>query len=159
MQYHPDRSDDPRSATAFVLVNEAYEYLKDPVRRLKGVHNSPKTGRERDEEIRREKHDDWDEYQKEAARQRAYRYAQTSAEEFSKSPIYRAAAAIDKFYNYLFIVIGLLIILIPIFNIEELRNMDTGEIDQLGIVAPFIIGVCFVYGIWYFIFKLKEEEA
>ncbi len=159
MQYHPDRSDDPRSAAAFVLVNEAYEYLKDPARRSKEVQTPPKTGRERDENIRKDKHDDWEEYQKEAARQRAYRYAQASAEEFSNSRIYRAAAAIDKFYNYLFIVIGLLIVLIPIFNIEELRDMNTGEVDQFGIVVPFIIGVCFIYGIWYFVFKLNEEEA
>lgn len=159
MQYHPDRSNDPKSATAFLLVNEAYEYLKNPVRRSRGNRKTPKTGRERDENIRREKHDDWDKYQREAARQRANRYAQASAEEFSKSPIYRAAAAIDTFYNYLFIVMGLLIILVPILNIEDLRDVETGEIDQSGIVIPFIIGVCFVYGIWYFLFKLKEEDS
>jgi hypothetical protein len=158
MQYHPDRSDDPRAAAAFVLVNEAYEYLKNPSRRIKSTSVKTKTGRHRDEEIRKDRYEDWDAYQKDAARQRAYRHAQSSAEQFARSPIYKAAAVIDKVYNYLFIAIGILMILIPIFNIEDLRNRDTGEVNQYGIVVPFILGVAFIYGIWYFVFKLREEE-
>jgi len=157
MQYHPDRSDDPRAAAAFVLVNEAYEFLKDPSRRPAAT--AVKTGRHRDEEIRKDKHEDWEAYQKEAARQRAYRYAQSSAEQFARSPIYKAAAVVERVYNYLFIAIGILMIFIPIFNIEDLRNRDTGEVNQYGIVVPFILGVAFIYGIWYFVFKLREEEA
>ena len=158
MQYHPDKNPEPRAAAAFVLVNEAYEYLKDPVRRQK-ASTLPRSGRDRDEAIRKEKHDDWEAYQQEAARQRAFRQAQASIEEFEKSPIYRAAAVVDKVYNYLFILIGLMIILVPIFSLDELRYYDTGEVNQYAVVVPFIIGVSFIYGIWYFIFKLKEGEA
>ncbi|NNK80296.1 MAG: DnaJ domain-containing protein, partial [Flavobacteriales bacterium] len=85
MRYHPDRNAEPRAAQAFILVNEAYEFLSDPGRRAS--YSRPKTGRERDDERRKARYEDWEAYQKEAARRRAKAYAKGMVEEFERSPM------------------------------------------------------------------------
>lgn len=156
MKYHPDRNSDPRAAEAFILVNEAYEYLSDKERRT--LYSSPKTGRARDEEMRKKRNKDWEDMQREAARKRAAAYARGKVEDFEKSRIYRAAAMLDRFYNYLFIVIGVMIAVMPVIGALRMTEQEKVEFNYYGLILPVILGVGFVYGIWYFVFNLQESD-
>lgn len=156
MKYHPDRNAEPRAAEGFILVNEAYEYLSDKGRRE--VYSRPRTGRERDEQKRKASNKDWEDHHKEAARGRAAAYASGKVEDFEKSRIYRAAAALDQFYNYLFIGIGVMIAILPVIGALNLTEAEKLEFNYYGLILPVILGGGFVFGIWYFIFNLKESD-
>lgn len=160
MRYHPDRNADPRAAEAFILVNEAYEYLSDTKRRTSHStsRTSRTTGRARDEEMRRSRRQSWDEHQREAARQRAARYANASVEDFKKSPLYRAAMVMDSFYNYIFLLVGVIIIIGPFYGLTLMDPVEREEYNYFQLIVPVVLGVGFIYGLWYFIFKVNEEE-
>ena len=154
MRYHPDRNAEPRAAEAFILVNEAYEYLSDPQRR---TVSAPMTGRARDEARRKARHDDWEAYQREAARRRAEAYARASVDEFERSPLFKAAMFMDRIYNYLFIILGMLIIILPFIGVYTMDEEYKEDYNYFILIVPVILGLVFVYGMWYFTFKLEED--
>lgn len=156
MRYHPDRNPEPRAAQAFILVNEAYEFLNDPGRRQ--AYSTPRTGRQRDDAKRRARYDDWEAYQKEAARRRADAYARGKVEEFERSPLFRAAMMMDRVYNYLFIVIGVLIAAMPLIGAWFMTEEEKVDYNYYKLIIPVVLGVGFVFGIWYFVFKLEEDS-
>lgn len=147
MRYHPDRNDDPRAEEAFILVNEAYEYLSDAVRR-KALRNTD--------------HDwtritpEW-ETERERARQRARAHAHAKAEEFQRSPIYKAAMALNKVYDYVFIALGLGMAFMPIIGHLTESEVEREEKNVFQFIFPFLIGGAFIYGIWYFLFKQQDD--
>jgi curved DNA-binding protein CbpA len=156
MRYHPDRNKDPRAAQAFILVNEAYAYLSDPNRRSAEA-KSPNTGRARDEARRKARHHDWEAVEREAARYRAAKDANSSAEQFEQSKVFKAARVVDKVYNYVFLLVGIMVVIGPLLTLFEEDTHREGPIRHLAILFPVLLGIGFLYGIWYFIFKLREE--
>ena len=155
MRYHPDKNPDPRAAQGFILVNEAYEFLSDPTRR---TSTAPQTSRERDDERRRAQYEEWVRSGRAAARARAEAHAKESFSAFVESKIYKAAMAVDRVYKYIFIGMGALMILFPIIGLGFLTQEEKLDFDYYGLIFPVIIGIAFIYGIWYFLFKLEAEE-
>jgi curved DNA-binding protein CbpA len=150
-EYHPDKNTHPRAEEAFVLVNEAYEYLKDPVRR---ASIDKQRFSEYSQQRRKEEHKAWVTQEQARARKRAAQHAEASFEDFSHSPIYKTAAVLNEVYNYVFVGIGLFMIIMPL-----IRSFTTAEADSFStasVIAPMTLGLAFLYGIWYYV--LKDED-
>lgn len=139
--YHPDRSGNPATKTQFIEVNEAYEillkremYIRDAIRRYKG-----KKTEQRKHDLARE------------ARYRAARHAEMPFAKFAKSPIYRTAMVVNNLFDYVAMGAGFIMIFAPIVSyFEEMtRLLPKGEEPDFHAV-PIFIGVCFLYGVWFF---------
>lgn len=152
-EYHPDRNDHPRAEEAFVLVNEAYVYLSDPVRRASlDRRRAANYSRAR----RQEEQARWKAHQQAEARARAKEHANDSFDEFAKSRIYRAAMVLNEVYNYVFILMGVLMILLPLADFI-FGNEEAEDVRVTAIIFPALIGGAFIYGIWYF--AIKQERT
>ena len=155
MRYHPDKNENPRALEGFILINEAYEYLSDPSRRTK---STPLTSRERDDERRKAMYEEWVRSGRAEARARAEAYSQQSFSSFVDSKVFQAAMDVDRIYKYLFIGMGVLMVLFPIFGSNYLTEEEKKDFNYYGLIFPVIIGIAFIYGIWYFLFKLEAEK-
>jgi len=147
--YHPDRSGDPSTRNKFIEVNEAYEvllrkeeYIRDAIKRYKKKQANKKYGRKPPTS---------------GARQRAASYADMRFKEFEKSPIYKTAVVFNSAFNYVFLFLGVVMIMSPFvkyyYDLKSPVNPAGGPVFQ---VLPIFMGVAFTMGIWYFIFKKKE---
>lgn len=151
--YHPDRSGDPNTRDMFIDVNEAYEvllkreaYLRDAILRYqkrKEAQNGMRDSRSR-------------EYAS-GARERASGNSYKRYAEFEKSPIYRTAVVFNSAFNYIFVGIGVIMIISPIIGYynELTYGRSDGKEPQFHIL-PIFLGILFLYGLWYFLIKNKE---
>lgn len=153
MRYHPDKSDDPRAEQAFILINEAYEFLSDPNRRKSYAFT---TGRERDDARRRMVYEEWVRQGRMNSEQKARTYAHSTIKEFEQSPIFRAAMALDKLYNFVFVGVGVFMVLMPFIWLYFRPDFFGEDYNYFTLVIPVILGMGFLYGLWYFIVKLNE---
>jgi hypothetical protein len=100
-------------------------------------------------------HPDKKEY---AARNRAREYARQDFEEFKKSKYYKVAVGVNNGFNYLFLSICILIIVVPLYMYilqQELPEKDHRPF--LGFLVPMIMG--FAMGTWacYYWFIKKQD--
>ncbi len=145
--YHPDISGDENTRQKFIEVNEAYEilirrqiYIQDAIRRYNEKQGTsprqPTAGDFRDT---------------------AGRHADMRYEQFARSPLYRTAMVMDSAADYIFLIIGVFMIFSPI--VVYFTDMDEsivrGEEPELHLF-PLMVGIAFLYGVWYFIFKNKD---
>lgn len=149
--YHPDKSGTQATRDQFIRVNEAYEIL---MRRDELVRRAlQKYYRRRAEERRHQPKTD--------VRSRAGRYADMSYEAFEKTPIYRTAVVLNFTFDYVFVAVGVLMIIAPVIGYFLLDRSDvvsvTGEETKFPYL-PIILGVAFLYGLWHFIFKQKRID-
>jgi hypothetical protein len=145
--YHPDMSGNEATRERFIEVNEAYEilinkqmYIQDAIRRYKQKQAGGPAPPSRYD-----------------VRRRAASHADMQFEKFAKTPIYRTAMAINSVADYIFLFIGVFMIFSPIgaYFADMEKEATRGEDPEFHIF-PSIIGVVFLYGVWYFIFKNKE---
>jgi len=160
-KWHPDRNDDPVSAKKFIEITEAYEYLMDDNRR--SVHAYMLTRIDKvDEELERKAriYQEWYNQHAQRSRERAAEYARGGFKNFSNSPIYKAAMAVNKLYNYLFLAFCIIVILAPIAgwynNNKELREEDQQSVFVL--IFPVALGLIFAGFGYYYLFVLKTDE-
>ena len=152
--YHPDKNSHPRAEEVFILVNEAYEMLMNPPRSEKG---------EIDPEMRKKYYgtskagENFEEKRKEAARQRARTNAHMSFEEFANSPIYKTAMVLDRVYKYVFIVMGLVMVVMPLVGTKFMTEQEKEDYNYYQLIFPVALGLAFIYGVWFFLFKNKDE--
>jgi|GEM_PF-1686258 len=152
--YHPDRNTNPRAEEAFVLVNEAYVYLSDPVRRAA----ASKQGKPRYSQERRQQHQARWQEQESQVRQKAHGHAHASFEEFAKTPIYKAAMVLDEIYNYVFIGMGVVMMTGPVIGALNMDDADKQDFNYYGLLIPIIIGAGFIYIIWKFAIKGEWDQ-
>ena len=153
--YHPDGDVQSANAAKFILVNEAYEFLVDDQRRAS--YGDPQNSSEqalRREEIYRQ----WVMRQQQMAYERANGHARTSFQEFKQSPIYKTAMVVNHIYNYIFVGIGLLMVLVPLVGMFWRNKVTEGaEPTSWNVVFPMAVGLVFTYGVYYFLFKFESD--
>lgn len=158
-KYHPDRSGNPETAPLFIEATEAYQFLsdsqrRDSYRRVLRNESRVKSQNQRREEIYKQ----WVRTQQRRANHEATTYASRSYDEFTESKIYKTAMITSKVYNYIFIATGIMMVLYPLYKYFTFDpNSDEDQLTLSGLLLPMIIGLAFTYGIYYFLFKLKED--
>lgn len=149
-RYHPDRSGTTDTRSKFIEVNEAYEILmkrdamvREAIRR----YNQKRQGKNPTPPP------------KSNPRERASTYADMKYSEFVKSPIYRTAMMMDSAFDYIFLFLGFLMILAPVLGYiaESMEDRPEGKEVEFHYV-PIILGLAFLYGVWYFLFKSKRTK-
>lgn len=157
-RYHPDVNPSANARLRFIEVNEAYEFLSDPTRRASFRAKRQMSDQER---MRREAvYRDWVNRQQNAARQTAENNAGKSMDDFMQTRIYRTAMVVNRFYKYIFLFVGAIMIFVPMIKYmlmtdEELDNTDFGP---AAILVPGLFGICFTYGVYYFLFKYDSQD-
>jgi curved DNA-binding protein CbpA len=158
-RYHPDVSESPNAALAFIEINEAYEFLGNAERR--GIYLTQRRMRvTQTEELRRAAiYKMWVEQQQELARKRASQYANSSFDDFIQSPIYKTAMVASKAFNYIFLVVGVLMILsAPVGLYLRSRGDEGNDYTAIDVIVPMSFGILFTFGIYYFLFKLRVDQ-
>jgi hypothetical protein len=160
-EWHPDRNSDPKAPAAFILINEAYEFLLDDSRRES--HRLGRATDERAEAIRRmreERYKEWVEQSRKAARERAASHAKQSFDQFQGSRLYRTAMVLNRLYDYLFLGLGCVIVAVPILVMnrpaEEREKFTSTTYATMGLTM--FMGLLFTYFIWKFLFNERNEE-
>lgn len=151
--YHPDKSGDQNSRDKFIDVNEAYEvlmnreaYVRDAVLR----YQKRKAAREN---MQRKYGRDY----AAGARERAMGNADLRFKEFEKTPIYKTAVVVNSAANYVFVGVGIIMVLSPF--VGYYRESVYGRVDGKAAefhIFPIFLGILFLYGLWYFGSKSKD---
>ncbi len=146
-KYHPDRSGTEDTRTLFIEVNEAYEML---MKRQGFIDDALQRIRDKDTAHRSYPG-------KEQVRERAASYADMKFEAFAKTPIYRTAMAMNRLFDYLFLGVGAMMIVAPVFAyFDDIPKAAARDEEPIFHALPVVFGICFLYGLWYFIFKTRE---
>lgn len=156
-RYHPDVNSHPDARRCFIEVNEAYEFLIDPTRRSRFRAKRHMSDQER---MRREAvYKEWVANQQSAARQEAAGNAGKSMEDFAQTRIYRTAMVMNRVYNYIFLFIGGGMIFFPMLKYMLMtdQELEYSDFGPSAVVMPAIFGVCFTYGVYYFLFRYDSE--
>ena len=157
---HPDKNPGPTSQSRFIEATEAYQVLSDSRMRL--IYDSRLGHQRRKEDLlktKEEEYREWFNRYQARARQEAKTYSKSTFEEFENTPFYRTAMAVSKFYNYVFLAIGVLMMVGPI-TMWYLRESDLPEARPwYHFIAPSLMGVAFTYGIYHFLFKYKSYDV
>lgn len=160
-EWHPDRNSDPKAPAAFILINEAYEFLIDDDRRA--THRESKQTDARAEALKRmreQRYKEWVEQSRRAARERAANHAKQTYDQFLDSPMYRAAMVLNRLYDYLFLALGGVIIAVPLVVLnrpeEEREKFTSTTYATMGLTM--FMGLMFTYFIWKFLFKERSSD-
>jgi hypothetical protein len=147
--YHPDKSGDSATETKFIRVNQAYEIL---MRRHDYIRAAIKKHQQR-----RKKRPNAGRRPPNGPKERAKGYAEMRFEEFEKSPIYRTAKVVNSASTFVFIAVGCIMILSPVWGYyrDTVLEPKTGSAPEFH-YFPMLLGISFLYGVWYFVFKQKE---
>lgn len=137
--YHPDISKFENSHEMFINVNEAYRCLINlKFGKTKQIKKSNTIN-----------YEDWIKYRREKARKEADRHARIRYQEFKKSKIYKTAKVFVQLINYIYMLIGLIMIVVPITTIIT-RGIDP-DIFATTITATIIVsllGFIFIFMIF-----------
>ncbi|NEN23668.1 J domain-containing protein [Cryomorpha ignava] len=152
--YHPDKSGNQTSRHKFIDVNEAYEVLMNRDAYVRDAVIRYQKRKEAREILQRKYGRDY----AAGARERAMGNADLRFREFEKSPIYRTALVINSAANYVFVGIGVVMILSPFVGYyrEVVYGRPDGKEAEFHIF-PIFLGILFLYGLWYFLIKNKDS--
>lgn len=147
-KYHPDISGTTATRADFIRVNEAYEIL---MKRDAMLQEALRRKRAKETEPRRKKST----FDNPSAR--ASTHADMRYEDFTKSPLYRTAMVMDSAFDYVFVMMGCLMVVAPIFEyVTESMNPENADKEPEFHFLPILLGIGFLYGLWYFLFKSKR---
>ena len=158
--YHPDLNKSSDAPEKFIEVNEAYEFLVH----LKQQHLHPSATRPPDRSATRSADprrpytaDDlfreWMRMGRQEARARAAQQARKRYEDFKKSKIYKTSQIISAAYDYIFVFVGILIIISSVVGLfTQPRNNDLLQQHQretwaghiVATIALVVIGTVFI---------------
>jgi curved DNA-binding protein CbpA len=156
-KFHPDKNKDPRAHERFIEINEAYEFLSDPTRlklyKARRVFEAHKATHQRQQEA----YEAWVRQQKDLARRRAEHSAHKSYQDFVNSPIYKTAMVVSNAYNYIFMAVGALIVLSPVYYLTDAGQEQymNSESTFMPIFAPILLGSGFMIIVYRMVFKGK----
>jgi len=151
--YHPDKSGDPLSRDKFIDVNEAYEVLMNRDAYVRDAVLRYQKRKVAQENMQRKYGRDY----AAGARERAMGNADLRFKDFEKSSVYKTAVVINSAANYVFIGIGVIMIVSPFVGYykEAVYGRTDGREAEFHIF-PILLGILFLYGLWYFNSKSKD---
>ena len=150
VEYHPDVSSKPRTIHKFIEINRAYNYLIDPdaysrfIRRHQNISDKNNS------------------YQPtEASFEDSVAYKKRKEDSLPDMPPLVAGLArfLEKFYDYIFLSIGLFMIFFPpiVFILDdEIEIIETGP---LPLIVPITIGIAFLSGVFIYMLRHKHPFA
>jgi len=160
--YHPDINKSETAANKFIEVNEAYEFLirlkehkayassaRSSSQRRSRTYSQRQGRSSREDDLFRE----WMQRERQKARARAARAARKRYEDFKKSRIYRTSQVISAVYDYIFVFVGILIIISSLIGLfTQPRNNDLLQQHQheawaghiVATIALVVIGTVFI---------------
>lgn len=155
---HPDVDKSPGAKERFVAILEAYEVLADEnsrsaYDRQQNLYHRRNDILERKEEAYR----DWFIRYQNQAREKARKASDSTFNDFLNSPVYKTAMVLSRVYNYVFMFIGIFMIIGPmvLWHFQDIPEEMKRPFWTL--FFPAALGVGFTYGIWYFLFKHKHH--
>ncbi len=141
-QYHPDRSGDPNTRSKFIEVNQAYEML---MKREEFISAALKRYYGQKEPLQRK------EKMAKEAKQRAAHHADMPFGDFEKTRVYRTAMVLYNAFDFVAIGTGMVMIVAPVLAyFDDLSKLTPRGEEPIFHVAPILIGISFIYGVWYF---------
>lgn len=154
-EWHPDRNHAANAGAAFILINEAYEYLIDDDRRAS--HRILKE-RAHDDALlkaREQRYREWVEKSRQQARERAADHARTSFDTFIDSKYFRAASTVNRATDYLFLGLAVIIFCVPFIVMlnpsDEVVEYNETTVISMGLTV--FIGALFVVFIWRYLIR------
>lgn len=144
-KYHPDKNDSSDASALFIEINEAYEFLSDPTRLKLYKARKVFAAQAKYNQERNEVYQNWVNQQRDLARRRAESTAHKTYSEFVNSPVYKAAMVANNAYNYIFVGVGILMILSPLHYLTRPGKQLLEQMDNptFAIIAPSVLGVGF----------------
>ncbi len=161
-KYHPDINKSETAADKFIEVNEAYEFLIRLEEQKTFTSSDHRASQSRShshaqrpgrapttEDLFRE----WMQRERQKARARAAREARKRYEDFKKSRVYRTSQVISAAYDYIFVGVGILIIISSVVGLfTQPRNNDLLQQHQreawaghiVATIALVVIGTVFI---------------
>ncbi len=159
-QFHPDINPLPQARERFIEIHEAYEYLSNDGRRQWHSQFGGKQKISTEELNNREKiYKAWVERQQHTARQRAETYAAGPLENFLNSGVYRAARTVNKWFNIIFMLWCVAVIVLPLTHFLTFEETPEKERPHWTSAAfPALIGIFFACAGYYMLFVVGEEN-
>lgn len=129
-EFHPDISKHENAHELFIKVNEAYRCILNQ----KTKDSNALT------------YEEWIKIRRERARKEAAYHARIKYEAFKKSKIYKTAKIITLLLRYLYILIGLIMIVSPLYSVVIIGRGGTNpETYYAGVVIAVFMGTVFLY--------------
>ena len=141
-QYHPDVSDLPKTGEKFILIKSAYKYLSFPGSYSRYLNRQRFINKKREEHIK-----------KTAVYQMVKDYHQKKEGAMPDFPplVGWFASFLVKIYDYIFIYLGIFMILAPPLYFFFDKDFIIEE-DGIGmIIYPMIIGILFLSGVLFYL--------
>ncbi len=155
-EYHPDRNKERWAADRFIEVNEAYIFLSDKDRR-QSIRKWKFTEEER--KRREAVYELWVKQQQQRARDRAANLANCEYAKFEQSRLFKTAMVINRFSNYFFIGLGIIVAFLPLLAYRnDVLDPDVEVRPMYDYFLPMLFGLAFTYGVYYFLFVLKTDR-
>ncbi|MEZ4800391.1 MAG: DnaJ domain-containing protein [Flavobacteriales bacterium] len=161
--YHPDAGTSEANEERFILITEAYDYLlnSENRRRHAAYISQPRTSMSEASKRRKQ-----DEYEAWVAREQHMAYVrmrmrqkELEEEEFKKTFAYRMMHGINLVYNFIFLIVALAVIIIPIYKYFDQDNLPENQQQNfLTFLMPSLLGVGFLSYSYYYLFILKTDE-
>ncbi len=129
---HPDVSQNPNAHEQFVLLNEAYEYLIN-------VDTSGNSSFQSSKASYQWTNEDWQQQQRENAKERARQYARMRYEEFLNSDQYKEQKVVDSITSHLGVLLSL--ILLTVFPIVMFSLVGAQAIIGLFFVNLILLPI------------------
>ena len=78
---------------------------------------------------------------------------------FEKTSLYKTAVVMNSASNYIFLFVGFLMVVGPIFTYYNEKDIPTitGKPYEFQFL-PIFIGLAFIFGIWYFLFYKPFDD-
>lgn len=136
-KYHPDLNNSPDASEKFIEVTEAYDFLLRYFSSSKAAGNRAHTEMERN----------WNSGQRDRARARAKRYADTQYANFRKTNYYRGTVIAERSRIYYNLIIAIIFIFMSINGFIVRSHTAAGTNDKpsvAGFIFLLLIGLMFL---------------
>lgn len=150
VKYHPDVSSKPQTIHKFIEINKAYKYLIDPDAYSRFIQRHQAV---RDKKSHYPAH--------EASYEDSLAYKKRKEDSLPEMPplVARFAHFLERFYDYIFLSIGLFMIFFPpiVFIIDD--EIEIAETGPLPLIVPITTGIAFLSGVLIYMLRHKHPFA